>query len=130
MGERLRVVSHVGIFFAWALKKRPIEGKRASCRERWITMLSDDELRDGMPFILQLRNSIGIAFQWMETLRGDMARHWYEIYQSSDWQALRIEASGVFRNAVTEIQMRDFINTETRYISIQTPLVTVEELRR
>jgi hypothetical protein len=91
-------------------------------------MISDDELDNGMPFILQLRDSAGIASQWMETLRGEVARRWYNIYQSSDWAALRLEAGGVFHHAVTDAQMQDFFRTDARCISIQTPAVKVEEL--
>ena len=81
-----------------------------------------------MVFVLQLRNAGGVASQWMETLRGDVARRWYEIYQSSDWPALRLEAAGVFRHPVTEAQMDNYLKAETRCISIHTPLVKVEEL--
>ena len=62
-------------------------------------MLSDDEMRDGMPFILQLRNTAGVACQWIESLHGELAKRWYEIYRTSDWEALRNEAAGVFREA-------------------------------
>jgi hypothetical protein len=92
-------------------------------------MISDDELRDGMPFVLQLRNSAGIASQWMETLRGDAARRWYNIYRSSDWEALRNEAAGVFRHSVTEAQMHDFLKGETRCILIDASSVKAEDLQ-
>jgi hypothetical protein len=32
----------------------------------------------------------------MERLKGDVARHWYDIYRKSDWQALREEATNAF----------------------------------
>jgi hypothetical protein len=92
-------------------------------------MISDDELHDGMPFVLQLRNCANVASQWMETLRGDIARRWYDIYRTSDWNALRTEAAGVFHNPVTDAQMHDFLKTEPRCIFIHTLLVKVEELR-
>jgi hypothetical protein len=103
--------------------------ERALRRERLIFMISDDELRNGMPFILQLRNSSGIKSQWMETLRGEVARHWYDIYQSSDWEALRLEAAAVFRHSVTDAQMQTFIKTEARCILIDTKLVRIEDLQ-
>lgn len=92
-------------------------------------MISNDELHDGMTFILQLRNSAGIASQWMETLRDEVARHWYNIYQSSDWEALRMEAAGVFRHPVTETQRDDFLRTAGRCISIHTSTLKVEDLQ-
>jgi hypothetical protein len=93
-----------------------------------VRMISHDELTNGMTFVLQLRNAAGVASQWMETLRGDVARRWYEIYRSSDWPALRLEAASVFRHSVTEAQMDNYLKAETRCISIQTPSVKVEEL--
>lgn len=92
-------------------------------------MLSNDELHDGMHFILKLRNAAGTPSQWIETLRDDVATHWYNIYQSSDWQALRTEAPGVFCHPVSDAQMEDFLNSGTRCIFIDPPSVKVEELR-
>jgi len=92
-------------------------------------VISADELSNGIPFILQLRNSAGVAFQWMETLRGEVARHWYNIYQSSDWESLRAEAAGVFRFSVTGEQMQAFFKSNVRCISIQPMQVKVEELQ-
>src|SRR5437667_55854 len=51
-------------------------------------MLSPDEIKDGMTFILQLATAAGGRVQWVETLRGDIAKRWYEIYRQSDWSAL------------------------------------------
>jgi hypothetical protein len=65
-------------------------------------MLSIDELADGKTFILKLKDAGGIPVQWVETLRGDIARRWYGIYQKSDWVALRLEAAGVFVHRVSE----------------------------
>ena len=67
-------------------------------------MLSSDELSDGVPFILKLWDAVGVASCWVETLRGDTARHWYNILRGSDWAALRAEAGGVFQLAVSEEQ--------------------------
>ena len=97
--------------------------------ERRISMLSTDELHDGMHFILKLRNAAGVTSQWMEKLRDDVARHWYDIYRSSDWEALRTEASGVFCHSVSDAHMWDFLKTGTRCIFIDPPLVKVEDLR-
>ena len=38
----------------------------------------------------------------VETLRGDTARRWYEIYSTSNWEALRLEAADTFHRDVTE----------------------------
>ena len=68
-------------------------------------MLSPDELNDGMTFILQLQPRAapgGEPVQWVETLRGDTARRWYDIYATSDWDALCREAADTFRNGVSE----------------------------
>jgi hypothetical protein len=92
-------------------------------------MLNSDELHDGVKFVLQLRNSADISSQWMETLRGDVASRWYAIYATSDWTALRNEAAGVFRNSITETQMREFLEHGPRCVFIHTPPVKVEELR-
>ena len=59
-------------------------------------MLSPDELKDGMTFILQLKDTSGASVQWVETLRGDTARRWYDIYRRSDWEALQSEARTSF----------------------------------
>ena len=67
-------------------------------------MLSIDELANGMPFILELKDASGIPIQWLQTLRGAIARRWYEIYQRSDWVTLRLEAARVFLNRVTDAE--------------------------
>ena len=61
-------------------------------------MLSNDELINGIPFILKLWDAAGVATEWCETLSGDLAWRWYDIYRRSDWDALRREAPGVFRH--------------------------------
>jgi hypothetical protein len=93
-------------------------------------MISVDELRNGMPFILQLRNAAGVASQWMETLRGDVAQHWCDIYQSSNWQALRTEAAAVFSHSVTAAQLNKFMESGPRCIVIDPASVKVEDLRQ
>ena len=59
-------------------------------------MLSPDELTDGTTFILKLPDLNGNVIYWMQKLKGDVARHWYNIYRQSDWQALREQAADVF----------------------------------
>jgi hypothetical protein len=97
--------------------------------ERQASMLSINESQDGMLFILQLRNASGVACQWMEFLRGDVAKRRLHIYQTSDWEALRQESAGIFSNSVTEAQLYDVLNTDRRCICIHTLMVKVEDLR-
>ena len=92
-------------------------------------MLSPDELTNGMTFILKLRDSIGTPIQWVQSLRGDMARRWYDIYQRSDWGALRSEAAGVFINAVSEDDA-ERSRKSGRCIVIKTQAVRSDELRK
>jgi hypothetical protein len=67
-------------------------------------MLSMDELANGRTFILELKDASGIPIQWLQTLRGAIAERWYDIYQKSDWVALRLEAASVFLNRVTDAE--------------------------
>ena|SRR5579871_762633 len=59
-------------------------------------MLSNDELAEGIHFVLKLPDGAGASVYWLQKLRGDAARHWFEIYRRSDWKALAAEAVGVF----------------------------------
>jgi hypothetical protein len=59
-------------------------------------MLSNDELAEGIYFVLKLPDGTGAPVYWLQKLRGDAAGHWFEIYQRSDWEALAAEAVGVF----------------------------------
>jgi hypothetical protein len=63
-------------------------------------MLSNDELTNGIPFTLKLWDAAGAPTEWCETLSGDLARRWYDIYRRSDWEALRREGRAVFRHRV------------------------------
>src|SRR5436190_1790761 len=54
---------------------RPTKGK---------AMLSTDELIEGRIFILILKNAAGVSSQWMQSLSGEVATHWYTIYRDSD----------------------------------------------
>jgi hypothetical protein len=90
-------------------------------------MLSIDELSVGIPFILKLRDAHDVPFQWAETLRGDAARRWFEIYRSSNWDALRLEASGTFRHRVTEAEA-ETLRKSRRCVVIKTQQVSANEL--
>jgi hypothetical protein len=63
-------------------------------------MLSNDELVNGMPFTLKLWDAAGAPTEWSETLSGDLARRWYDIYRRSDREALRREGPAVFCHRV------------------------------
>ena len=91
------------------------------------TVLSIDELSNGMTFILKLRDAAGAEVQWAETLRGDIAKRWYDIYQRSDWAALRMEATDVFRNCVSE-EEAESIRKSGRCVVIKTQAVQVSDL--
>jgi hypothetical protein len=67
-------------------------------------MLSIDELRDGIPFILKLEDPDGTPWQWIESLSGTTAERWYNIYRNSDWRTLREEHAAVFRHTATEVE--------------------------
>jgi hypothetical protein len=92
-----------------------------------LTMLSKDELLDGMPFILKLRGAAGAPMQWVETLRGDVARRWFEISRTSNWPALRAEAAVVFRNSVSE-EEAEKIRRSRRCLVIHPPGMKADEL--
>ena len=91
-------------------------------------MLSNDELTDGMPFILTLSDAAGAATHWAETLRGDAASRWYEIYRASDWEALRLEGPAVFRTRVTEDEARALRSYGRRCIVIHTAAVASDAM--
>ena len=61
-------------------------------------MLSTDEIAEGTTFILKLPDADGNPIFWMETLKGDVARHWYDIYRGSDWQAVRRGGRCLYRS--------------------------------
>jgi hypothetical protein len=90
-------------------------------------MLSIDELANGRTFILELKDASGTPVQWIQTLRGAIARRWYEIYQKSDWVALRLEAASVFLNRVTDAQA-ELSRKSGRCIVIKTTAVKEDEL--
>jgi len=91
-------------------------------------MLSPDELKNGMTFILQLANAGGDRVQWVETLRGETAKRWYQIYRQSDWAGLRSEAADVFHRRVTEAEAEAVRTARHRCIFIHTPAVNADEL--
>ena len=97
-------------------------------------MLSPDELKDGMTFILKLDATATPAgrtretVQWVETLRGDTARRWYDIYRRSDWDALRAEAGDVFHRRVDDAELQHLRKQRRRCVFIHTGAVTADEL--
>jgi len=94
-------------------------------------MLSPDELNDGMTFILQLQPRAapgGEPVQWVETLRGDTARRWYDIYRRSDWIALRAEAADVFHRRVDDAELQSLRKQRRRCVFIHTPAVNADDL--
>lgn len=91
-------------------------------------MLSKDEISDGMTFILKLWDADGVASLRMETLRGDTAKRWFEIYRSSNWDALRVEALDVFHRNVTDAEAEAVRTSRNRCIYIQTHSVISNEL--
>jgi hypothetical protein len=94
-------------------------------------MLSPDELKDGMTFILQLQATAAVGgepVQWVETLRGDTARRWYDIYRRSDWIALRAEAADVFHRRVDDAELQGLRRQRRRCVFIHTPAVNADDL--
>ena len=96
-------------------------------------MLSRDELMNGMTFILQLQptaagGAAGAPVQWVETLRGDMARRWYDIYRRSDWAALRAEAADVFHRRVSDAELQGLRKQRGRCVFIHTAAVNADDL--
>jgi hypothetical protein len=65
-------------------------------------ILTDEEVRGGKTFVLKLWDAVGVPTLWVETLRGEAARRWYDIYRRSDWDAVRAEAGAVFHHRVSE----------------------------
>ena len=91
-------------------------------------MLSPDEIANGMIFILQLDDAQGQHVQWVETLKGDIARRWYDIYRRSDWPALQAEAADVFHRQVSEAEAESVRTARHRCVFIHTPAVKADEL--
>ena len=91
-------------------------------------MLSPDELSDGMTFILQLADTAGDSVQWVETLRGETAKRWYEIYRRSDWEALRMEAADVFHRRVSKAEAEAVRTSRHRCIFVHTSEVKADGL--
>jgi hypothetical protein len=70
----------------------------------------------------------GDRIQWAETLRGETAKHWYQIYRHSDWAALRAEAADVFHRRVSEAEAASIRSAGRRCVFIHTPAVGADEL--
>jgi hypothetical protein len=90
-------------------------------------MLSRDELANGRTFILKLWDAEGVPVQWVEPLQGAVAKRWFDIYQKSNWDALRAEANEVFHNRVSE-QEAERIRRTTRCVYIHTQSVKANEI--
>lgn len=90
-------------------------------------MLSHDELRNGRTFILKLWDSAGAPSQWVQLLRDDTARRWYDIYRRSDWAALRSEGADVFHDRVTS-EEAERVRKSGRCVFIQTTSVRPDEM--
>jgi len=92
-------------------------------------MLSRDEVDNGRIFILKLHDKAGAPFQWVQKLRGAQALRMYSIYRTSDWNALRNEAAGVFVSAaVSEHEAERVRNSRQRCVVIHTEQVKADEL--
>jgi hypothetical protein len=92
-------------------------------------VLSKDEIANGRTFILKLWDAEGKPTQWVETLRGEIARRWYEIYTTSNWEALRLEAADTFHRDVNEAEAEATRMTRgQRCIFIHTRSVKPDEL--
>jgi hypothetical protein len=66
--------------------------------------------------------------QWVEQLRGETALHWYDIYQRSDWNALRNEGGAVFNHAVNETEAEAVRTSRHRCVYIHTTEVKANQL--
>jgi hypothetical protein len=92
-------------------------------------MLSKDEIANGRTFILKLWDAEGKPTQWVERLCGDVARRWYDIYATSDWEALRLEAADTFHREVSETDAEATrLARGTRCVFIHTRSVKTGEL--
>jgi len=90
-------------------------------------MLSNDELAQGIHFVLKLPDGAGASVYWLQKLRGDAARHWFEIYRRSDWEALAAEAVGVF-GAPSSTEVVERTVRSLRCVVIQPHSLTVGDL--
>ena len=90
-------------------------------------MLSKDELAEGIHFVLKLPDGAGATVYWLQKLRGDAARHWFDIYRTSDWKALAAEAAGVF-GAPSSKQIVDRTVRSLRCVVIQLHDLTATDL--
>ena len=91
-------------------------------------MLSPDEFENGITFVLELDAASGNHVRWLETLRGETAKRWYQIYRESDWAALRMEAADVFHRQVSEEEATAVRHERRRCVFIHTDAVHAEEL--
>jgi hypothetical protein len=96
--------------------------------ESRIAMLSIDELKNGVPFILKFADADGTARQWVESLRGPAAEHWYHIYRDSDWRTLREEYTAVFQHPVTPDEAEQ-VRRSRRCVVINADVFVMEHAR-
>jgi hypothetical protein len=92
-------------------------------------MLSIDELKGGIPFILKLVDASGTSRQWIESLSGPAAEHWYNIYRASDWRVLHQERADVFRHAVTEDEA-ELLRRSRRCVVIKVEMTAEDRVPR
>jgi hypothetical protein len=90
-------------------------------------MLSNDELSNGMTFILKLVDAGGTPAQWVTMLEGGAAARWYDVYRTSDWAELRAHGGDVFRDRVSE-EEAERVRTSTRCVVIRATEVKAEEM--
>ena len=90
-------------------------------------ILTDEEVRGGKTFVLKLWDAVGVPTHWVETLRGEAARRWYDIYRRSDWDAVRAEGGAVFRHPASEGAAHVALSSG-RCIYLETLMVETGEL--
>jgi hypothetical protein len=91
-------------------------------------MLSPDDLKNGMVFILQLQAADGAAVTWLETLRGDSAARWYDLYRRSDWDSVRAEAGDIFRHRASEAELQAVRKLRRRRVFIHTSAIGADDV--
>ena len=91
-------------------------------------MLTPDDLKDGMVFILQLQAADGALVTWLETLRGDSAARWYDLYRRSDWDSVQAEAGDVFDHHATEAELRAVRKLRRRRVFIHTSAIGADDV--
>jgi len=91
-------------------------------------MLSPDDLKNGIVFILQLQAADGAPVTWLETLRGDSAARWYDLYRRSDWHSVRAEAADVFLHRATDAELQAVRKLRRRRVFIHTSDIRADDV--